>query len=51
MTSSSYTTDYADAGTHIVTVTVSDGTLTDSQDVSITVINSNRPPTLDPIIQ
>ena len=37
MTSSSYTTNYNDAGTHTVTVTVSDGTLTDSQIVTITV--------------
>ena len=41
MTSSSYTTDYSDAGTHTVTVTVSDGTLTDSQVVNITVINTD----------
>ena len=51
MTSSSYTTDYTDSGVHTVTVTVSDGTLTDSQDVSITVLNTNRPPVLDPITQ
>ena len=37
MTSNSYTTNYTDSGTHTVTVTVSDGTLTDSQDVTITV--------------
>jgi fibronectin type 3 domain-containing protein len=40
MTSSSYTTNYSDAGTHTVTVTVSDGTLTDSQVANITVINT-----------
>ncbi|KHE90274.1 MAG: fibronectin type III domain-containing protein [Candidatus Scalindua rubra] len=51
MVSKNYTTNYNDAGTHIVTVTVSDGMLTDSQDVSITVVNSNRPPVLDPITQ
>jgi PKD repeat protein len=37
MTSASYTTGYNDAGVHTVTVTVSDGSLTDSQDVTITV--------------
>ncbi|MCP4255409.1 MAG: DUF5011 domain-containing protein [Candidatus Scalindua sp.] len=51
MTSNSYTTDYSDAGAQVVTVTVSDGNLTDSQDVTITVLNTNRPPVLDPIIQ
>ncbi len=51
MTSNSYTTDHSDSGTHVVTVTVSDGNLTDSQDINITVINTNRAPVLDPIIQ
>jgi hypothetical protein len=46
MTSSSYTTNYADAGVHTVTVTVSDGALTDSQDVQVTVNNVNRAPVL-----
>jgi hypothetical protein len=49
MTSASYTTGYNDAGVHTVTVTVSDGTLTDSQDVMVTVANVNRAPVLDPI--
>jgi hypothetical protein len=49
MTSSSYTTNYNDSGTHTVTVTVSDGTLTDSQDVPVTVGGINRPPVLDQI--
>ena len=49
MTSNSYTTNYNDSGTHTVTVTVSDGTLTDSQDVTVTVSDINRPPVLDQI--
>ncbi len=49
MTSASYTTNYTDAGTHTVTVTVSDGTLSDSQDVTVTVGDINRPPVLDSI--
>ena len=49
MTSASYTTDYTDAGTHLVTVTVGDGNLKDSQDVTITVNNVNRTPVLGPI--
>jgi len=42
MTTASYTTDYNDAGVHTVTVTVSDGFVPVSQDVKITVINSNQ---------
>ena len=38
MTSSRRTANYTDSGTHTVTVTVSDGILSDSQDVMITVI-------------
>ena len=49
MTSSSYTTNYTDAGTHTVTVTVSDSILVDTQDVNITVLNTNQPPVLDSI--
>ena len=52
MTSASYTTDYTDAGTHLVTVTVSDGALTDSTDsldVTVKVLNKNRAPVLDPM--
>ncbi|KKK49750.1 hypothetical protein LCGC14_3131900, partial [marine sediment metagenome] len=49
MTSASYTTGYNDAGTHMVTVTVSDGSLTDSQDVTITVVDVDVAPVLDPI--
>jgi hypothetical protein len=39
MSSASYTTDNNDAGSHTVTVTVSDGSLIDSQDVMINVID------------
>ncbi len=49
MSSYSYTRNFDDAGVHIVTVTVSDGSLTDSQDVTITVLNTNRAPVLKPI--
>ncbi|MCP4251980.1 MAG: hypothetical protein GY775_01000, partial [Candidatus Scalindua sp.] len=46
MTSNTFTTSSGDIGTHTVTVTVSDGTLTDTQDVTVTV---NVAPVLDPI--
>ena len=49
MTSSAYTTTDQDAGVHTVTVTVSDGELTDSQDVTVTVNNANRAPSLEQI--
>ncbi len=42
MRSSVYKTTLDDSGVHLTTVTVSDGTLTDSQDVTITVGNVNR---------
>ncbi len=41
ITSNSYTTNYTDAGNHTLTVTVSDGTLTDSQVVNIYIINTD----------
>jgi hypothetical protein len=44
MTSSEYTTTYGDAGSYTVKVTVSNGQLTDSQVVHITVLKKNRPP-------
>ena len=44
MTSDTYTTTYTDAGEHVVTVTVSDGQESVSQDVVITVNDVNRPP-------
>ncbi|GJQ59548.1 MAG: hypothetical protein SCALA701_23490 [Candidatus Scalindua sp.] len=49
MNTNSYATSYEDAGVHPVTVTVSDGKLSVSQDVTITVFNNNNPPKLDPI--
>ena len=49
MNTNSYTTSFDDAGVHTVTVTVSDGSSTVSQNVTITVINVNRPPVLDQI--
>ncbi len=40
MTSNSYTTKSTDAGIYTVTVTVTDGTLTDTQNVTVTVIDN-----------
>ncbi|MBU3941962.1 MAG: hypothetical protein KKF74_03545 [Nanoarchaeota archaeon] len=51
MTEASYTTNYNDAGTHIVTVTASDGIESASQDVIVTVNNINRPPRIVKIVQ
>jgi len=42
-----YLPDYDAAGTHNVALVVSDGELTDSQEWNVTVINVNRPPTID----
>ncbi len=44
MNSSTYTTNYNDAGSYTVKVTVSDGQLSDSQIVHITVLDVNRAP-------
>ncbi len=44
MNSSTYTTNYNDQGTHVVTVTASDGIESTSVDSTVTVINVNRPP-------
>jgi len=51
MTQATYTTNYNDAGTHIVTVTASDGKESASQDVIVTVNNVNRPPKIIKIVQ
>ena len=51
MTKATYTTNYDDAGTHIVTVTASDGKESTSQDVIVTVSNVNRPPKIVKIVQ
>ena len=48
MTSSTYQTDYDDAGTHTVTITVSDKVNTVTQEVTIIVADVNRPPIFDP---
>jgi len=48
MTSTSYLTDYDDAGTHVVTITVTDGINTVTEDVTVNVLDKNRPPTFDP---
>ncbi len=44
-----WTPGYNQAGSYPVTFTVSDGSLTDSEDVTITVGSGNRAPVLDPI--
>lgn len=45
----SWTPNYYQAGQYTVTFTVSDGTLSDSKTVTITVNNVNGPPLFDPI--
>jgi len=42
-------TGYEDAGVYTATVTATDGELTDSKEVTITILNVNRAPTLEPI--
>ncbi len=49
MNSSTYTTDYDDAGNYTVTVKVTDGKETVSQDILITVNNKNRAPVITSI--
>jgi len=44
-------TSYDDSGVYTVTVSASDGEMEDSQDVKITVINVNRPPVIEDIVQ
>ncbi|MBW3004281.1 hypothetical protein KY310_00415 [Candidatus Woesearchaeota archaeon] len=48
MTSDTYQTDYDDAGTHKVTITVTDGINTVTEEVTVIVADINRPPTFDP---
>jgi len=48
MTSNTYQTDYDDAGTHVVTITATDGINTVTKDLTINVVDKNRPPTFDP---
>jgi hypothetical protein len=48
MNANSYTTDYDDAGTHFVTISVSDGMNEVAEDVTIIVTDNNRPPQFDP---
>ncbi|SFM85372.1 putative Ig domain-containing protein [Methanolobus profundi] len=45
----SWTPGYEDSGPHDVTFSVSDGSLSDSETVTITVNDVNRPPELEPI--
>jgi hypothetical protein len=47
MTANTKTTGYSDAGTHTVTVSVSDGISIVSQDVTVTVKDVNRPPEVE----
>jgi hypothetical protein len=44
MNANTYKTNYEDAGTHIVTITASDGINTAKKDVTVTVTDQNRPP-------
>ncbi len=44
-----FTPDYNQAGVYSITFTASDGTLSSSIKVKITVIDVNRPPVLDPV--
>ncbi|MEM4247389.1 MAG: Ig-like domain-containing protein [Candidatus Woesearchaeota archaeon] len=45
MKSNTYTTTYEDSGSHLVTITVSDGINTVKKDVTVVVNDVNRPPT------
>ncbi len=49
--SGEWKTTYDDSGVYNVEITASDGELEDSQTVKVTVINVNRPPVIDNIIQ
>ena len=45
----SWTPAFGQAGTYAVAFTVTDGTLSSSQDVTLTVAHVNRPPTIAPV--
>ncbi len=45
----SWTPGYEDSGTHNATFIVSDGNLSDSATITITVLNVDQPPVIDPI--
>ena len=49
MDSTTYETDYDDAGLHTVTVTASDGKVEVTQDVKVTVNDLNRAPVIESI--
>ena len=49
MTGSEYKTTFKDAGKHSVTISASDGKVTTTQNVEITVLNVNRAPILEPL--
>ena len=44
-------TTYDDAGVYTVKVTATDGQLDSSREVKVTVVNVNRPPVIDDIVQ
>ncbi|MBS3136712.1 hypothetical protein J4401_07205 [Candidatus Woesearchaeota archaeon] len=44
-------TSYDDAGIYSINVTASDGEMADTQVIKVTVINVNRPPVIDDIVQ
>ena len=47
MNQSTYQTTYDDSGVHLVTISVSDGTVTVEEQVTITVKDVNRPPVFE----
>ncbi len=49
--SGAWQTGYDSAGTYTINVSASDGDLTDNRQLKVTVINVNRPPVIDDIVQ